>query len=77
MGSRARLGDHRLGSVITGQGIIRSDIVREVAEAEVIMTYVAVDYPDDSFAANAVRTERVVNDDSSATSTLRIKVSGT
>jgi hypothetical protein len=70
MGSRARLCDHRAGHQ-------RSDIVREVAESEVIMTCVAVDYPDDSFAANAVRTERVVNDDSSATSTLRIKVSGT
>ena len=49
--------DRGLGSVINGQGIMRSDIVREVAdipEDEVIMTCVAMGYPDESFAANAV-----------------------
>ena len=50
--------DRGLGSVINGQGIMRSDIVREVAnipEDEIIMTCVAMGYPDDSFPANAVR----------------------
>ena len=40
---------------------MRSDIVREVAsipDEEVIMTCVAMGYPDDSFAANAVRSDR-------------------
>ena len=53
--------DRGLGSVINGQGIMRSDIVREVAnipEDEVIMTCVAMGYPDDSFPANAVRSDR-------------------
>lgn len=57
--------DHGLGSVINGQGIMRSDIVREVAkipEDEVIMTCVAMGYPDDNFAANAVRSDREGND---------------
>src|SRR3569623_95212 len=56
--------DRGLGSVINGQGIMRSDIVREVAgipTEEVIMTCVAMGYPDDSFAANAVRSDREEN----------------
>src|SRR3954453_8396781 len=55
-----------LGSVINGQGIMRSDIVREVAEIpedQVIMTCVAMGYPDDSFPANAVRSDRQPNAD--------------
>jgi nitroreductase len=55
-----------LGSVINGQGIMRSDIVREVAgipEDQAIMTCVAMGYPDDSFAANAVRSDREANSD--------------
>jgi len=58
--------DRGLGSVINGQGIMRSDIVRDVAEIpeeEVIMTCVAMGYPDDSFPANGVRSDRVANDD--------------
>lgn len=46
------------------QGIMRSDIVRDVTEipqVEVIMTCVAMGYPDDSFAANAVRSNREHN----------------
>jgi len=53
--------DRGLGTVINGQGIMRSDIVREVADIpdnEVIMTCVAMGYPDDSFAANTVRADR-------------------
>jgi nitroreductase len=55
-----------LGSVINGQGITRSDIVREVAdipEDQAIMTCVAMGYPDDSFPANAVTSDRQPNSD--------------
>ena len=58
--------DRGLGSVINGQGIMRSDIVREVAkipDEHVIMTCVAMGYPDDSFAANSVRSDRTDNGD--------------
>jgi nitroreductase len=58
--------DRGLGSVINGQGITRSDIVREVAvipEEEVIMTCVAMGYPDDSFPANSVHSDRESNSD--------------
>ena len=58
--------DRGLGSVINGQGITRSDIVRDVAnipEDQVIMTCVAMGYPDDSFPANGVRSDRQANDD--------------
>jgi hypothetical protein len=55
-----------LGTVINGQGITRSDIVREVAGIpgdQVIMTCVAMGYPDDSFPANDVRSDRRSNGD--------------
>ena len=58
--------DRGLGSVINGQGIMRSDIVREVAgipDEEAIMTCVAMGYPDDSFPANGVRSDRKENGD--------------
>ena len=58
--------DRGLGTVINGQGIMRSDIVREVAaipDEQAIMTCVAMGYPDDSFAANAVRSDREQNGD--------------
>jgi nitroreductase len=47
-------------------GALCYGIVREVAgipEDEVIMTCVAMGYPDDGFAANAVRSDREHNDD--------------
>jgi len=50
--------DKDLDSVVNGQGIRRSDIVREVASTpddQVIMTCIAMGYPDGSFAANSVR----------------------
>ena len=56
--------DRGLGAVVNGQGISRSDIVREVAripDDEVIMTAIAMGWPDDDFAANAVRSEREPN----------------
>lgn len=54
-----------LGTVVNGQGITRSDVVREVAnipDDEVIMTCIAMGWPDDDFAANAVRSVREPND---------------
>ena len=57
--------DRGLGTVVNGQGITRSDIVREVAgipDDEVIMTCIAMGYPDDSFSANAVRSQREPNE---------------
>ncbi len=53
--------DRGLGTVINGQGIMRSDIVREVAnipEEQGIMTCVAMGWPDETFAANAVVSDR-------------------
>jgi len=50
-----------LGAVINGQGIMQSPVVREVAEipeGEVILTCVALGWPDDEFAANSVRSRR-------------------
>ena len=55
-----------LGTVINSQGIMRSDIVREVAKIpddEVIFVTIAMGYPDDSFAANAVRSTRLEVDE--------------
>ena len=54
-----------LGSVINGQGIMQSSVVRELAnipDDEVIMTCVAMGYPDESFVANDVRSRRVPNE---------------
>ncbi len=50
-----------LGCVINSQGIMQSPVVREhagIAEDQVIMKAVAVGWPDDSFPANAVVSER-------------------
>ena len=50
-----------LGCVINGQGIMQSPVVREVAkipEDQVILTCVALGWPDDSFPANAVVSRR-------------------
>lgn len=57
--------DRGLGTVVNGQGIMRSDIVREVAdipENQVIMTCIAMGYPNDDFSANAVKSVREPND---------------
>jgi len=54
-----------LGSVINGQGIMQSSVVREnanIPEDEVIMTCVAMGYPGDEFVANDVKSRRVAND---------------
>jgi nitroreductase len=58
--------DRGIGAVVNGQGISRSDIVREVAgipDDEVIMTAIAMGYPDDEFSANAVKSDREANAD--------------
>lgn len=50
-----------LGAVINGQGIMQSPVVREVAnipEDQVILTCVALGYPDDDFVANDVVSRR-------------------
>ncbi|MCP5029477.1 MAG: nitroreductase [Actinomycetia bacterium] len=58
--------DKGLGTVINGQGIMQSSVVREhgnIPETEVIMTCVAMGYPDEDFVANAVKSRRASNDD--------------
>ena len=50
-----------LGAVINGQGIMQSPVVREVAdipEDQVILTCVALGWPDNDFVANAVVSRR-------------------
>jgi nitroreductase len=54
-----------LGTVINGQGIMQSSVVREnanIPENEVIMTCVAMGYPDEEFIANHVQSRRAPND---------------
>lgn len=55
-----------LGSVINGQGIMQSSVVREhanIPEDQVIITCVAMGYIDDDFVANDVISTRLPNDD--------------
>ncbi len=55
-----------LGCVINGQGIMQSSVVREhgnIPEDEVIMTCVAMGWPDRDFVANNVVSRRAANDD--------------
>ncbi len=55
-----------VGCVINGQGIAQSPVVREHAQIpdnEIIMSCVAMGYPDDSFAANQVVSHRRPVDD--------------
>ena len=57
--------DRGLGTVVNGQGIMRSEIVREEAAippGEVIMTCIALGYPNEQFAANAVKADRESNE---------------
>jgi nitroreductase len=58
--------DRGLGTVINGQGIMQSAVVREhanIPENEVIMTCVAMGWPEEDFAANHVKATRVPPDD--------------
>ena len=53
--------DRGLGTVVNGQGIMRSEIVREEAqipEDQVIMTCIALGYPEEAFPANGVTADR-------------------
>ncbi len=55
-----------LGTVINGQGIMQSAVVREhakIPEWQTIMTCIAMGYPNDEFSANAVKSTRTPNDD--------------
>jgi nitroreductase len=55
-----------LGCVINGQGIMQSSVVRaeaNIPEDEVIMTCVAMGWPDDEFVANHVVSQRAPIDD--------------
>tara|TARA_B100001964_G_scaffold57007_1_gene64538 strand:- start:203 stop:913 length:711 start_codon:yes stop_codon:yes gene_type:complete len=55
-----------LGTVINGQGIMQSAVVREHAQIpddQVIMICIAMGYPNDDFAANDVVSRRAPNDD--------------
>jgi nitroreductase len=50
-----------LGTVVNGQGIMQSPVVREhagIPDEEVILTCVAMGFPDFGFAANHVRSKR-------------------
>lgn len=54
-----------LGTVINGQGIMQSSVVREnanIPDDQVIMTCVAIGYPDEEFVANHVQSRRAVAD---------------
>lgn len=56
--------DLGLGCVINGQGIMQSDVVHkhaQIPDDEAIMICIALGYPDDTFAANAVRSTRLDN----------------
>jgi nitroreductase len=53
-----------LGTVINGQGIMQSSVVRENANIpadQVIMTCVAMGYPDEEFVANHVQSRRATD----------------
>lgn len=54
-----------LGTVINGQGIMQSPVVREIAEIpddQNIMICIAMGYPDESFVANDVKSVREDNE---------------
>lgn len=58
-----------LGCVINGQGIMQSSVVREhanIPEDEVIMTCVAMGWPDEEFVANDVVSRRASNEDTAS-----------
>lgn len=53
--------DRGLGTVINGQGIMQSGVVRQhacIPDDEIIFTCVALGYPDEDFAANDVKSTR-------------------
>ncbi len=55
-----------LGTVINGQGIMQSSVVREhakIPDDQNIMTCIAMGYPDEEFSANGVKSRRATSDD--------------
>ncbi len=55
-----------LGTVINGQGIMQSAVVREhaqIPEWQTIMTCIAMGYPNHEFSANDVKSRRTPNED--------------
>ena len=55
-----------LGTVINGQGIMQSDVVREhanIPDDQNIMICIAMGYPNDDFSANDVKSVRANNED--------------
>ncbi len=55
-----------LGTVINGQGIMQSDVVREhanIPDDQSIMVCIAMGYPNDDFSANTVKSHRARNED--------------
>jgi len=55
-----------LGTVINGQGIMQSDVVREhagIPDDQNIMICIAMGYPEEEFSANKVKSRRAKNDD--------------
>jgi nitroreductase len=58
--------DRGLGSVINGQGIMQSAVVRQharIPDSQVILTCIAMGYPNFDFAANNVKSRRTPNED--------------
>lgn len=54
-----------LGTVINGQGVMQSAVVREIAgipDDQNIMTCIAMGYPNEDFSANTVKSHREAND---------------
>lgn len=54
-----------LGTVINGQGIMQSDVVRKhakIPDDQNIMTCIAMGYPDEEFSANSVKSRREIEE---------------
>lgn len=58
--------DRGLGTVINGQGVMQTPVVREhagIPEDQAILTCIAMGYPDDDFSANSVKSRRAELED--------------
>jgi nitroreductase len=55
-----------LGTVINGQGVMQTPVVREnanIPDSQNILTCIAMGYPDDEFSANKVKSLRAGQED--------------
>ncbi len=55
-----------LGTVINGQGVMQTPVVREhagIPDSQAILTCIAMGYPDDDFSANQVKSHRADQED--------------